>query len=633
MLVGRAMYIWRLKGVIGAGSVDDVVARATRCKITSLWVKIGDGARPFENTKGAVGKQLAQIVSKCAQSGISVFGFHVPNCPTEESVGDEVDMVENVVRGFGLAGVVVDNEDGSGFFKGDSGTAALYASTLRAAMTAAGKLVVMSSNDIVSAHPKSYAGVIGKQVDINAPQVYYGQSKSVSARLNRAQGENKVISAPFFPIGAAFLRQPAENDGGFLDPQTCAEWAKDFVELVSLLHRASPLQFPGYGFWNWDEAPVEVWRVLEETEVFLEPAGAPVAERAHFAAEALAGNAPSPAAADAVPPPQGWMIAIRRLRTEPREGESFARTVGTYSVLHNGVQQPGLSGATVERQGPGDNGPTGKAQHRCIAAGSYPLRAHASAKYRTTGYAATGAHPRPAIEVGNTGDRTGILVHPADGYASTIGCINLAGSLSDADADISLPDSLRRVIDVIEDMRAFSGGSLKLAEDGSIQNARIVIADAATVARGLAALVAEAAPPGLLAEAPSDDCLVYEQATGRMLVRENGQYDTIGVGYSGSLSKGGKNDPSKQCEHDIGPIPRGRYTVGPPGPGPSPYSLRLMPNSSNHMCGRSNFLIHGDSVSHPGDASEGCIILSRNEREAIVKTGLNLLLVTDHISN
>jgi hypothetical protein len=286
----------------------------------------------------------------------------------------------------------------------------------------------------------------------------------------------------------------------------------------------------------------------------------------------------------------------------------------------------------VERQGPGDNGPTGKAQHRCIAAGSYPLRAHATTKYRTTGYATTGAHPCPAIEVGNTGDRAGILVHPADGYASTIGCINLAGPLTTSDSDISLPDSLRRVIDVIEDLRAFSGGSLKLAEDGSIQNARIVIADAATVVSGLPALMAEALPV-LPLEAPSDDCLVYEQATGRMLVRESGQYDTIGIGYSGSLSKGGKNDPSKQCERDIGPIPRGRYTVGPPGPGPSPYSLRLTPDISYQMCGRSNFLIHGDSVSHPGDASEGCIILSRSEREAIVKTGLKLLIVTDHISS
>jgi Protein of unknown function (DUF2778) len=245
----------------------------------------------------------------------------------------------------------------------------------------------------------------------------------------------------------------------------------------------------------------------------------------------------------------------------------------------------------------------------------------------------TGAHPRPAIEVGDTGVRTGILVHPADGYASTIGCVNLAGWLADADADISLPDSMSRVTALIEDLRTFSGGSLRLAEDGSIQNARIVIADAATATPEVGAPTLEAAFPLSAPEAASDNCFIYEQATGRMLVRESGQYDTIGIGYSGSASRGGKNDPSKQCEQDIGPIPRGLYTIGAPGPGPSPYSLRLTPDPSNVMCGRSNFLIHGDSISHPGNASEGCIILSRSEREAIVKTGLKLLRVTDIFQN
>jgi hypothetical protein len=51
------------------------------------------------------------------------------------------------------------------------------------------------------------------------------------------------------------------------------------------------------------------------------------------------------------------------------------------------------------------------------------------------------------------------------------------------------------------------------------------------------------------------------------------------------------------------------------------------------MCDRSGFLIHGDSFSHPGDASDGCIILSRPEREAIVRTGIKLLYVTDTLSH
>jgi hypothetical protein len=118
-----------------------------------------------------------------------------------------------------------------------------------------------------------------------------------------------------------------------------------------------------------------------------------------------------------------------------------------------------------------------------------------------------------------------------------------------------------------------------------------------------------------------------------MLIKQGGTFDTLAVGYSGSLSNGGINDPSKQCVVKVGPIPRGLYTIGPPGPGPSPYSLRLTPDPANDMCGRSDFLIHGDSISHPRNASEGCIILKRPEREAIVTSGVKLLCVVDHISD
>src|SRR5438552_1680452 len=93
------------------------------------------------------------------------------------------------------------------------------------------------------------------------------------------------------------------------------------------------------------------------------------------------------------PAPADWALGIQRIRSELRPGEGFARTVGTYAVLHDGAAQAALSGMTVERQVPGDNGPVGKMKHRCIAAGDYPLRPHDSAKYKTTGYASDGDHP------------------------------------------------------------------------------------------------------------------------------------------------------------------------------------------------------------------------------------------------
>ena len=90
--------------------------------------------------------------------------------------------------------------------------------------------------------------------------------------------------------------------------------------------------------------------------------------------------------------------------------------------------------------------------------------------------------------------------------------------------------------------------------------------------------------------------------------------------------------PMHKCEKDIGPLPRGRYTIGKPRKGPSPFSLPLMPAADNEMCGRGDFLIHGDSIAAPGNASHGCIIMSRPDREHIAATGVKQLVVVDQIS-
>lgn len=110
----------------------------------------------------------------------------------------------------------------------------------------------------------------------------------------------------------------------------------------------------------------------------------------------------------------------------------------------------------------------------------------------------------------------------------------------------------------------------------------------------------------------------YQQNTGNMLDPSGNLACT---GYSGAPS--GKNDPTKQCIQDVGPIPRGLYTIGAPQDTVThgPYVLPLTPDPANNMCGRSGFLIHGDSIVNPGTASQGCIILSRNCRQQIWTSG------------
>ncbi|MGK3131451.1 tlde1 domain-containing protein [Pantoea sp. C8B4] len=49
--------------------------------------------------------------------------------------------------------------------------------------------------------------------------------------------------------------------------------------------------------------------------------------------------------------------------------------------------------------------------------------------------------------------------------------------------------------------------------------------------------------------------------------------------------------------------------------------MRLQPAPSNVMYGRAGFLIHGDSVAHPGGASNGCIVMPLNIRHKIWSSG------------
>lgn len=110
----------------------------------------------------------------------------------------------------------------------------------------------------------------------------------------------------------------------------------------------------------------------------------------------------------------------------------------------------------------------------------------------------------------------------------------------------------------------------------------------------------------------------YKQSTGEIF--HNGR--VIGRGYAGK--NGGKNNPAMQSVSATGPLPQGFYTIiGHPftHPHTGAYSIRLQPSSGNIMFGRSGFLIHGDSRNHPGDASDGCIVLARHIREVIWNSG------------
>ena len=91
------------------------------------------------------------------------------------------------------------------------------------------------------------------------------------------------------------------------------------------------------------------------------------------------------------------------------------------------------------------------------------------------------------------------------------------------------------------------------------------------------------------------------------------------VGYAGGnmgLNPEGKNNPSMQDRHNIGPLPCGLYTFNQVEDSPTlgPFAIPLIPDSNNQMYGRSHFYVHGDDIKHPGCGSKGCIVVPRFAR-------------------
>lgn len=110
---------------------------------------------------------------------------------------------------------------------------------------------------------------------------------------------------------------------------------------------------------------------------------------------------------------------------------------------------------------------------------------------------------------------------------------------------------------------------------------------------------------------------VYKQTTGQLWRNAV----LIGLGYSGYPP--GKNRPEFQQVHDVGPIPQGEWDIGPPHDTQThgPHVMSLTPSQETETWGRSNFLIHGDSILSPGLASRGCVILARHIRDEISESG------------
>jgi hypothetical protein len=87
----------------------------------------------------------------------------------------------------------------------------------------------------------------------------------------------------------------------------------------------------------------------------------------------------------------------------------------------------------------------------------------------------SGCDAEARLELQDTGDRREILVHPGHGFLSSVGCINPCTSLPNSAELINYAGSRRRVIDLIENMKALIGKKFPKTNGKAIPGAYVVI--------------------------------------------------------------------------------------------------------------------------------------------------------------
>ena len=183
-----------------------------------------------------------------------------------------------------------------------------------------------------------------------------------------------------------------------------------------------------------------------------------------------------------------WEMRVVRHSEQTHPVSGNVRTVGTYEVWWNGARvdrvdlgglDVPLSGTTAEAPGPGSNLAAARDKQR-IATGRYRLATWDGIEYQTFGYSPSSSLaglPRPGIHLLGTEVRTKILIHPGkNAFLSSVGCINPCTRLPGPTERISYAGSRRRVIALIEHMKACLGTAFPNGGGEPIPDAWIDIA-------------------------------------------------------------------------------------------------------------------------------------------------------------
>jgi hypothetical protein len=239
---GNGMWVWQLEKTAG-GDVDAIAARAAAAQVSTVFVKAGDGARPWAQFSPLlVGALHQRGLRACAWQ--FVYGA--------DPAGEAAVAAAAIAAGADC--FVIDAETQ---YEGRYAAAQRYMTALRGA-AGPSYPIGLTSFPYVDYHPNLpfsvFLGPGGAQV--NLPQVYWKDiGGTVDAVSAHTLAHNRIYGAPIAPLGQTY-QSPSADD------------VRRFRQVWAAYGSA------GLSWWSWQATPEPTWAVLGEPP----PAPAAVAD-------------------------------------------------------------------------------------------------------------------------------------------------------------------------------------------------------------------------------------------------------------------------------------------------------------------------------------------------------------------
>lgn len=258
-VVGRNIYITSLSTVLAkVGDVSHLAELADKCHFKALWLRLGRGKTLDANFSGGHVNDLRAALDRV---GVELWGWHVPFCANQSDAAAEGANVSNWAEQFNLGGVIIDAErtNESPRFRGHAAEATTYMTRIAHDLSAHDRGLALSSHDQPSLHTDLPFEPFLSHVNDNCPQVYY-RTENIITRLDKSVHDYKIAEGArnfqdrYRPTGNVTVK----GDIPFSSVHACLAATRNFITAVD------QRGYGGYSFWCMDEAPKELWPLLED---------------------------------------------------------------------------------------------------------------------------------------------------------------------------------------------------------------------------------------------------------------------------------------------------------------------------------------------------------------------------------